>query len=59
MFEEILQFKDDIILCYIKQNIIKISGRVSPLLTWHISELIINSLSLLVTTSVLNQFSNH
>jgi len=36
MFQEALQFKDAIILCYNKQNTIKISGRVPPLRTWHI-----------------------
>ncbi len=38
MFQEDLQFKDAIILCYIKENIVKIIRRVPTFLTWHISQ---------------------
>ncbi len=44
--------KDVIIFCYNRQNVIKISGRVSPLLTWHISKIIVDYLSLVVITCV-------
>jgi hypothetical protein len=55
MFQEALQFKDLIILCYSRQNIVRRSGKVPPLLSWHISKIIMDSLSLVVTTCVLNQ----
>ncbi len=41
--------KDVIIFCYNRQNFIKISGRVLPLLTWHISKIIVDYLSLVIT----------
>jgi len=59
MFLEALQFKDAIILCYNRQNIVKISGRVLPFLTWHILKIIVDSLFPVVIASVLNQFKNH
>ncbi len=34
MFQEVLQFKHVFILCDNKHNIMRISGKVSPLLTW-------------------------
>jgi hypothetical protein len=36
MFQETLQFKEVIIICYSRQNIIRINGKVPPLITWHI-----------------------
>jgi hypothetical protein len=42
MFQEALQFKDVIILCYSRQNIVEISGRMRPFLTWHISKIIVD-----------------
>jgi hypothetical protein len=59
MFQKALQFKDVIILCYSTQNIVRISGRVPPFLTWHISKIIVYSLSLVVTACVLNQSKSH
>jgi hypothetical protein len=59
MFWEALQFKDDIILCYSKQNIIRISGKMPLLLTWHISKIIMDSLSHVVIACVLNQCRSH
>jgi hypothetical protein len=59
MFQEVLQFKDVIIICYSKQNIVRISGRVPPLLVWHIFKTIVDSLSPIVTTCVLNQSRSH
>jgi hypothetical protein len=59
MFQEALQFEDVIILCYRRQNIVKISGRMPPFLTWHISKIIVESSSLVVIVYVLNQFNSH
>jgi len=39
--------------------IYKISGRGPPLLTWHIFKIIVDSLSPIVTTCVLNQSKSH
>jgi hypothetical protein len=54
MFQEALQFKDAIILCYNKQNTIKISDSVSSFLTWHILKIIMDFFSPIVSTCVLN-----
>jgi hypothetical protein len=59
MFQEALQLKDAIIVCYNKHNIVRISGRVPILLTWHISHIIVDCLSPIVGACVLNQFSSH
>ncbi len=59
MFQEALQFKVVIILYYSRQNIVRISGRVPPLLTWHISKIIVDSLSPIVIVCVLNQSKSH
>jgi hypothetical protein len=58
MFQKVLKFKDVIILCYNKHNIVKISGRVLPFLTWDISKIIVDSLFFVVIACVLNQSSN-
>jgi hypothetical protein len=58
-FQEALQFKDSIILCYNMQNNVKISGRVPPLLTWQISHIIVDCFYPIVGACVLNQFSSH
>jgi len=59
MFQEALQFKDVIIVCYNKHNIVRISGWVPILLTWDISHIIVDRLSPIVGACVLNQFSSH
>ncbi len=53
MFQKALKFKDVIILCYNRQNIVKINERVPPLFTWHIFKIIVDFLSPVVTASVL------
>ncbi len=59
MFQQALQFKDIIILYYNKQNSIIISERMPPLLTWHISKIVLNYLSPIVSACVLNQSNSH
>jgi hypothetical protein len=59
MFQEALQFKDVIILCYSRQNTVKISGRMLPFLTWYISKIIMDSLSPIVIACDLNQSNSH
>ncbi len=58
MFQEALQFKDVIIFYYKGQNIVKISWKVWPLLTWHISQIIMDSLFHVVNACVLTQSNN-
>jgi hypothetical protein len=59
MFQEALQFKNVIIFCYNMQNTIRINGKVPPIFTWHISQIIVDCLFLVVNACVLNQFSNY
>jgi hypothetical protein len=59
MFQEALQFKNDIIFCYDRQNTVKISGKVHPLFIWHIKKIIVDFLFHVVATHVLNQSSTH
>jgi hypothetical protein len=54
MFQKALQFKDVIVLCYNRQNIIGISGKVPPFFTWHILKIVMDSLSFIVNACVLN-----
>jgi hypothetical protein len=58
MFQEVVQFKAVIILCYIKQNTIKINGKVPPFLTWHIF-IIVDSFIPAMNVCVLSQFNSH
>jgi hypothetical protein len=54
-----LQFKDVFIFYYNRQNVIRISGKVSLCITWHILKIILDSLSLVVNACVLNQPNGH
>lgn len=55
MFQQAWQFKNVIVLCYNMHNVIIINGRVPPLLTWDILQIIVNSLLPIVSAYVLNQ----
>jgi hypothetical protein len=59
MFQQALQFKNVIVLCYNMHNVIKINGKVPPLFTWDILQIIVNSLLPIVSAYVLNQFYGH
>ncbi len=59
IFQEALHFKNVINFCYNKQNDIKINGRVPPIFTWHISKIVMHSISAIVSACVLNQFNEH
>ncbi len=59
MFQEVVQFKEVIILCYIKENTNKINGKVSPFLTWHILKIIVDSFFPAMNACVLSQFNSH
>jgi hypothetical protein len=59
IFQEALQFKNVISFCYNKQNVIKINGRVPPNFTWHISKIIMHSISPIVNACILKQFNEH
>jgi len=59
LFQEALQFKATIILCYNQQTIMKVIGRVPPPLTWHISQIIVDFLFSIISAYVLNQSHGH
>jgi hypothetical protein len=44
--------------CYSKQSLLKMITKVPPSLTWHIYQIVVNRLSLVVT-NVLNQSRGH
>jgi hypothetical protein len=46
-------------LCYKRENSVKMIIQMPPLLTWHICQIIVDSFSPIVTTHVLNQFRGH
>jgi hypothetical protein len=52
MFQKALKFKDVIILCYNRQNTVKINGRIPPLFIWHIFKIIVASLFPIVIACV-------
>jgi hypothetical protein len=59
MFQEVVQFKEVIILSYIKPNTININGKVPPFLTWHIQKIILDSFLPPMNACVLSQFNSH
>jgi hypothetical protein len=59
LFQEALQFRAIIFLCYSQQTAMKVISCVPPLLTWHISQKIIDVLSSVVSACVLNQSRGH
>ncbi len=59
LFQEALQFRAIIFLCYSQQIAMKVTSCVPPLLTWHISQKIIDVLSSVVSACVLNQSRGH
>ncbi len=46
-------------MCYSQQIAVRVTSRVPPPLTWHISQKIIDVLSSVVSVSVLNQSLGH
>jgi hypothetical protein len=59
MFQEALQFCSPIVLCYSKHIAVRVNGRVPPLRTWQISQIIVDCLSPIVSTCILNQSHGH
>jgi hypothetical protein len=59
LFQEALQFRATIVLCYSQQTKMKVTSYVFPPLTWHIFQIIIDVLSLVVNVYVLNQSHGH
>ncbi len=54
MFQEALQFKSAIVLCYSQQIVVKITDCVPRPLTWHISQIIVDVFFSIVNACVLN-----
>ncbi len=60
MFQDALQFKDAIILCYNRLNIVRINSKVPPSsYKWHIFQINVDCLSLVVSGCVFNPSSSH
>jgi len=58
IFKKKLQFWKDIVLCYRKHITMKMNPKVPPLLTWQISQIIVNYIFPIITC-VLNQPHGH
>jgi hypothetical protein len=59
MFQEALQFRSTIVLCYNKQIVMKIIGQMPPFLIWHIYQILVDCLSPIVSSYVFNQSHGH
>jgi uncharacterized membrane protein len=60
LFQEPLQHHEAIVHYYNRQtNIVTTSVCVPPFLTWHVTQMIVDVLSPIVTTCVLNQSHEH
>jgi hypothetical protein len=57
--QKTLQYHKVIVHCYNGQIVVKISVCVPPPLTWHVAQIVIEVLSRVVTTCVLNQSHGH
>lgn len=54
MFKKTLEFGEDIVLCYNKQNAMRMTNQVSLILTCHIFQIIVYYLSYVISICVLN-----
>ncbi len=59
LFQEALQFRATIVLCYSQQIVVKVTGHVPPPLNWHIFQIIVDVLSSIVSACVLNRSRGH
>ncbi len=59
LFQEALQYHEAIVHSYNKQIVVRISVHVPPPPTWHVAQIVVDVVSLLVTTCVLNQSHGH
>lgn len=59
MFEETLEFKQFIIICYRKQNIATLQPRVQKVQMWAIEKVATSCSNLVVKICVVNQSHNH
>jgi hypothetical protein len=59
MFQEALQFCSTIVFCYSKQIVVRVISQMSPPLTWHIFQIMVDCLSPIVFACVLNQSCGH
>jgi hypothetical protein len=55
IFQEALQFKDTIMFCYNRQSAIRMTTKFPPPWTWHICQIVVDCLSLILIVCVLNQ----
>jgi hypothetical protein len=60
LFQESLQYHEAIVHYYNRQtNIVRTNVYVPPLLTWHVTQIIVDVLSPIVIMCVLNQSHEH
>jgi hypothetical protein len=59
LFQKALQYHEAIVHFYSKQSVVRISVRVPPPPTWHVAQIVVNVLFVVVTTCVLNQSHGH
>jgi hypothetical protein len=59
MFQETSQFCYVIMFYYNKQTIVRVTCQVPPPLTWHISQIVVDCLSPIVSICVINQSCGH
>jgi len=59
MFQKALLFRVAIVLCYSRQTAMKVVKQGPPPFTWHICQVIVDCLSFIVTTCILNQSHGH
>ncbi len=59
LFQEALQYYEAIVHSYNKQIVARINVFVPPPPTWHVAQIVVDVLSLVVSTCVLNQSHGH
>jgi hypothetical protein len=59
LFQEALQYHEEIVHSFSKQIVVRISVRVPLPPTWHVAQIVVDVLSFVVTTCVLNQSHEH
>ncbi len=59
LFHENWRINEAIILCYNRENFVKMSAKVPPFLTWHTCQIIIGSLGHVVSPCIMNEFKGH
>ncbi len=59
LFEEALEYCEAIVCCYSKWTIVRIYVHVPTPFTWHVAQMVVDLISLVVSACVLNQSHGH